>query len=180
MLPLAHMGITVTIARVMERKIKRQVVDYRILLVGSLLPDLIDKPVGYLLFNTPLTSSKLFGHSLLLLVFLGSIGFVLWHRRRSLAGWMFFAGAAAHDILDAMWLHPKILFWPLFGWLFVTPGYEAWVGTIKLGALSIPKLVALEILGGLLLIHFFAVIFLNEGIMSFFKHGKVNLTRAGR
>jgi len=177
MLPLAHMGITVTIVQAVENRFTSQVVDYRLLLAASLLPDIIDKPIDYLLLNGSLLSSKVYGHTLLFLLLLGSLGAILWRRRHNFAPMILFIGAAMHDALDVMWLHPGIFLWPLFGWRFVTPVHEAWDGVIQIGVLTISRLVALEIVGGLLLIRFLVIIFLNIGMSSFLKCGKVFLTR---
>lgn len=175
MLPLAHMGITVTLAQVIENRLKSRVVDYRLLLVASLLPDIIDKPIGYLIFGGSLFSSKIYGHTLLFLLFLGIVGLVSWNRGRNIAPLILFAGTFAHDILDVMWRHPETFLWPLYGWTFVTPVHEAWGGVIQIATFFIPKLVILEIVGGFLVMRFLIIIARTNGLHSFLKNGKISL-----
>lgn len=172
MLPLAHMGITVTLVKAAEKRLKAQRVDYRLLLVASLLPDIIDKPLGHFLFGTSWLSNKMFGHTLLFLLLLGGVGLVFWRIKHGFVPMTLFLGAAMHDVLDVMWLHPETFLWPLYGWRFVTPKHEAWEGTFQFGAVAITKLASLEIVGGLLLIAFFIMIALQKGIGDFLKDGK--------
>lgn len=52
---------------------------------------------------------------------------------------LLFVGVAVHNVLDAMWLHPEIFLYPLYGWKFITPMHEAWVGEMTIGALKVSK-----------------------------------------
>jgi len=61
MFVLAHTGITLAAARGMEKLMARrgirklpELLDYRLVLVGSMLPDIIDKPLGGLVFREAL------------------------------------------------------------------------------------------------------------------------------
>lgn len=83
MLPLGHMGVTVTVIRVLESNFQSFWVDYRLLLVASLLPDLIDKPIGYLFRAYPIISGRHYGHSLLFLTIFSIIAFVCWYYRHN-------------------------------------------------------------------------------------------------
>ena len=42
--------------------------DIRLLLIGSLLPDIIDKPVGQLIFRETFSNGRIFSHTLLFLL----------------------------------------------------------------------------------------------------------------
>lgn len=95
-------------------------IDYRLILAGALIPDLIDKPLVFLV-NPGFVNSSLrsVGHS----AFGGVLMLtVVWIVTR---GWQraIFAslGVAlvAHLLLDQMWRMPEVLFWPLLG--FVLP-----------------------------------------------------------
>lgn len=63
MLLFGHLGITIGIAWILERKFK---MNYILIAIGSLLPDIIDKTVGFLFFST----GRAFAHSLLFIVLL--------------------------------------------------------------------------------------------------------------
>ena len=77
MLVLAHTGITlasgVLTSKVIHKEchlnkaswlaLPRGGIDYRVLLVGSLLPDIIDKPVGQVLFHDTFSNGRIFCHT---------------------------------------------------------------------------------------------------------------------
>lgn len=140
MLLLGHLGITMGATIGIERVLSRihpadppgalparvavflRALDYRILLLGSVLPDLIDKPVGVYLFHDTFESGRIFAHTLLFLLALTAIG--IWRYRRSAAsGVLTLAlGVFMHLLLDGVWRSPRTLFWPAFGLDF--PEYE--------------------------------------------------------
>lgn len=174
MLPLGHMGITLAITRLLEKLLKQQQVDYRFLLVGAVLPDIIDKPLGYLLSAGRKFGDKSFGHSLIfLLLMLGVVLFQHYKKRNTTATKTLLLGSTTHAPLDTMWHFPKILFWPFGDRLFLTPPYEAWVGTIYLGAYKITVLLAFEIIGGSILLYFLHLLILHNGISKFIITGKI-------
>jgi len=172
MLPLAHMGFTVTIMRAIEKKAKLPVMEYRLLLVASLLPDIVDKPLTSMLLDRSLYEGRGFGHSLAFLLLLGGLGLVyrLWRKDCIPATILF--GVIFHDILDVMWLHAGILFWPLYGWTFPSAANEAWHGFITIGRRKILWLDVLDTLGALLLLHFFYKIASKDNLFHFLKTGK--------
>jgi hypothetical protein len=84
-------------------------VDYRLVLLGSLLPDIIDKPVGLLILGNFFKNGRIFCHTLLfslLILVAGSYGYG-WHRSTSLL-WVGF-GSLTHLVLDEMWRSPRTL-----------------------------------------------------------------------
>lgn len=106
MLLFGHIGITIGVAWLIESRLKVKI-DYRIILVGSLLPDIIDKPVGTILL--PLNNGRVFGHTLLFILILLLIGLKY---RKSL--FLSFA-SFFHLIEDEIWNEPQTLFWPFLG-----------------------------------------------------------------
>ena len=179
MLPLAHMGITVTVAEAIENRFRVRLIDHRVLLAASLLPDLIDKPLGWLLFNGSLLSSKEFGHSLLFLLLIGAWGAIWLFKGRSLMPLIIFIGTAVHDFLDVMWFHPVNFFWPIYGWSFPIPEHEAWVGVFKVAGMAVSKLALLEMIGGALLLRFVMILFFNNDLNTFFRRGKLSVSKPG-
>lgn len=106
MLLFGHIGITLGIAWLIESKLKVRM-NYGLIILGSLLPDIIDKPLGMLLL--PLNSGRIFGHTLLFIFVLLLIG--LKYRK-----FLFLSFASfLHLIEDEMWNVPETLFWPLLG-----------------------------------------------------------------
>jgi len=92
--------------------------DIRVLLLASLLPDIIDKPVGRIIFSDTFENGRIFAHTLLFLLLITIIGFCVPSKNRFRIGTALALGVSAHLILDAMWLMPETLLWPLYGLSF--------------------------------------------------------------
>jgi hypothetical protein len=69
-----HVGLTTLTARVIEKSTNEKRMDYRLVVIGSLLPDLIDKPIGRILFQNRFESGRVFAHTLAFVLVLISIG----------------------------------------------------------------------------------------------------------
>lgn len=83
--------------------------------IGSVLPDVIDKPLGYIIFNSTLSNGKIFFHSLLILVIFFIAGLIVWHWYHSRAFLWVTLGILSHQIVDAMWVYPTSWFYPFYG-----------------------------------------------------------------
>jgi inner membrane protein len=173
---MAHLGMSMAIVKTMENASLIRGVDYRLMLIGALLPDIVDKSLASILIKTTIYESRAGGHSLAFLALIAVMGGMMWIWRRWRWPLNLFWGVLLHDLLDVMWLHPGIFFWPLYGWLFPAPVGEAWEGTIDFFGRKIPQLDALETIGQLLLLYFFMKIAMSGGIYNFFRNGKFNNT----
>ena len=93
-------------------------IDIRLLLVSSLLPDIIDKPIGQLWLRGTLNNGRIFCHTLLFLLIITFIGVYLYRTRHR--NWLLVlsGGVFTHLIFDEMWLMPGTLLWPLYGLAF--------------------------------------------------------------
>jgi len=144
MLLFAHLGLALLIARPFKR------VDPAFLAVGSMLPDIIDKPLGFMLFGT-MNHGRIFAHTLLFLLVLAALAVSIRDIRLvSLA-----AGVLIHLSLDFMWDSPVILLWPLLG-SFPLADYldaEGYLQMLLLG-LRDPGVLVPECLGLAYLIYF--------------------------
>ena len=107
MLLFAHLGITMAAAQLVGRSVK---LSMAFVALGSILPDLIDKPLGWIVFGTP-AMGRTFAHTLLFLLALLVIS-ALAHSNK-MASISF--GVTGHLVLDFMWNSPITLFWPLLG-----------------------------------------------------------------
>ncbi len=150
--------------------------DLRMLVVGALLPDLIDTPVGFLFYNS-LGSVRLITHSLLVATVV-MVGVVLSTRRgRPRKAWMPLAiGLLLHLVLDAVWLDPETLWWPLFGLDFAPTGAET-LGSY-VGEIITDWRVWLGELAGLVYLAYLArAARLNQSAVrrAFFKDGRVDV-----
>jgi|WetSurMetagenome_2_1015567.scaffolds.fasta_scaffold01215_20 hypothetical protein len=104
MLLFAHLGLTLAAAR----PFRSAALGY--VLLGSMLPDIIDKPLGELIFGTP-NMGRTICHTLVFLMLLSTVAYH-WRNSRltSLS-----SGVAAHFILDSVWNSPRTFLWPLLG-----------------------------------------------------------------
>jgi hypothetical protein len=152
--------------------------DLRILLVGSLLPDIIDKPLGHILFREYLSSGRTFTHTLLFTILLTLGGLFL--RYRTGKTWLLALaiGTSAHLILDEMWLQQwrATLLWPLYGLEFPKADITGWVGNLWYALLHNPATYIPEIIGGVVIIVFLWVLLRNSNLTSFFKRGNLTNT----
>jgi inner membrane protein len=111
---LWHIGLTFLIARYIFRDPE---MDLRWVAVGSLLPDIIDKPIGSIFFHDTFGTHRVFAHTLLLPLVAVGVILVATRRgsvvRRSLLyvslGWF------AHLLLDGVVVDYEQLLWPFFG-----------------------------------------------------------------
>ena len=131
MFPLGHVGIG---THIVPRRV-RDLLPWRWVVLGCLLPDAIDKPLYFWarLEHRPgldhlylLHGSRLFGHTLLFVAALFVAGAALRSERLRAVGW----GVATHLVLDLLpdfasgyfFTFRHWLLWPLFGWGF-PPAY---------------------------------------------------------
>jgi len=111
MMPPGHVATTWGVAAVLQQNNPHLArLDYRLLAICALLPDLIDKPLAILVF-TEAHTSQLMTHSLL---FNGALLLVtlLWWR----PALPYVLAFNAHLVLDRMWHHTESFWWPIFGW----------------------------------------------------------------
>ena len=114
MLIMCHLFIGLVIGLVAFRYSK----DRRVIILaglGSMLPDLIDKPLGHIILNGSVDYGRIYAHSGLFLVCILVVAIAYWRNKGS---WILFAlaaGVASHLVLDSMWELPVTLFYPAFG-----------------------------------------------------------------
>ena len=155
---LGHLGIGLKTAQPLRRDLP-----LKPLLLGTLLPDLIDKPMYYGLawatgrrgFDLGLISgTRTFGHTLLFTATLAALA----SARRSKILAALALGSATHLLLDVVSdvftrktdYSLRILAWPLLGWRF--PGYLYEGLGEHLGHFRQPFFLYAELIGAILLI----------------------------
>jgi hypothetical protein len=83
--------------------------------LGAILPDLVDKPVGYVLLPAVIGYGRFLLHSLPVALLIIAAGIALWWRRRSVPILATGAGVLFHQFLDTMWRQPAGWLDPLLG-----------------------------------------------------------------
>lgn len=176
MLLFAHTGITLGTTKVMARaagwrgKGLPVQLDYRLVLVGSMLPDIIDKPLGGVILS--LGNGRIYAHSLVFLLITLMIGFGVWFWKRKAGCLVLAGGTAMHHILDYMWQDPETYLWPLYGWDFPTGDAGDWL-SLWIADLLVPQVLIPEIIGLLVLVVF------AFGLLQQSKHIKGSENAAG-
>lgn len=190
MIFFGHLGLTVGAAKLAEtaaaKNRKLPQIDYRLVMVGAILPDLIDKPIGALLFVDTYHNSRIYAHSLLFSVLLLVWG-LLRYKKRKKAGVLTLAfGSLFHLVLDSMWRYEEIL-WPFWNikaalaakgdWLRVLLGFpyrfEEWISKDISSILENPAPLLFEAAGILVLAFFFIRLIREKKLMEYFKSGKL-------
>ncbi len=138
---LGELGIGLGLAWLVSYR-HREAVDFRLVLLGSVLPDLIDKPLAAVLH----LSGRMWAHSLLFLA--GILALSLWPVLRGLR-WVGF-GDAVHLLVDLIWQEPMVALWPLLGVAF--PAGEQSVDSYLVILLTDPYVQFGEIVGGVILL----------------------------
>ena len=147
-------------------------IDYRMLLVGSMLPDLIDKPLGIYILSEQISNGRIFGHTLLFALLILGLGLFFYHTKRYTGILVLALGVFFHLALDQMWNTPKTLFWPLLGVTFDRIPAETWMDNIIQNLLNNPGVFIPEIIGVLLLGLFFGTIIRKGLVKQFIKTGR--------
>lgn len=149
-------------------------VDIRLLLVASLLPDIIDKPIGAYLLAGTFSSGRIFCHTLLFLALLTFAGIYLYRSRGRTWLLVLSFGTLTHLILDEMWLAPRTLLWPLYGSAFEPVDLSDWTLRLLRALLHDPGAYLPEILGGAILIWFLYALVRRNMVYAFIKRGVVS------
>ncbi|WP_370572427.1 metal-dependent hydrolase [Methanomethylovorans sp.] len=120
MFVFGHLGITLGLFTLLEHKLPalKGRVDYAAVLVGSMLPDLIDKPIGRIIFSGTIDNGRIVAHTLLFFMILCAGAFYMWKRKNDPRFLFLSAASFCHLMEDNMWDTPATLFWPLMGWQF--------------------------------------------------------------
>ena len=149
-------------------------VDIRLLLIGSLLPDIIDKPVGRFFFAETFNNGRIFCHTLLFLtVLILGVLYLYWrHSKTWLLALSF--GTFTHLILDLMWLEPQTLLWPIYGLQFEKKGcLESWLRGIIYAFLDNPIIGIPEMAGAVIVIWFVWLLVHRGKLYAFIRNGQV-------
>ena len=128
MLILGHVGCALAATQIGEAAYRKvagrgldaaaKLMDYRLLAVGAILPDMIDKPLSWLVLPESLDTTRLIAHTLLFPLLL-LVVWRLFSGRRLNFLLPLAIGSALHLLLDGMFTMPNTLLWPFMGWDFI-------------------------------------------------------------
>lgn len=146
--------------------------DIRVLMIGALVPDIIDKPLSFLGFG----NGRSITHTLLVFLIVLALAMYLWKYRKQTWLLAIAIGIFTHLIFDSMWSTPRTLFWPLRGWAF-TPA----VHKINLGQFTIwwhdlfanSSVYIPETIGFLIFVFFVGILLRENKLQAFLLKGKI-------
>lgn len=180
MIFFGHLGITTGVIKTYEKITckgkdlnNKTSIDYRVVLVGSILPDIIDKPIGAYFFRSTFHNSRIFAHTFIFCATLVIIGTLLLYKRRKNNILLLGICSSIHLVLDSMWLYPDILFWPYFGWRFPVRPEGNWVKSDIFRLLTDPSYYLPELMGFIIIAYYFIKLVKNKQIKVFISQGKL-------
>ncbi len=147
-------------------------VDLRLLLIGSLLPDIIDKPIGTFFFRETFSNGRIFSHSLLFLAIISFIGLYLYKHRRKTWLLVLSFGTFVHLILDQMWRTPHTLLWPVYGFTFEKGDISDWILGLIHTLRTDPAVYVPELLGLAILVWFIWSLVRRRRVTDFLRFGR--------
>ncbi len=114
MLPQSHVAYTwLALSLAQEARLAADDVDYRLVALAAMGPDLIDKPLALAYFYKRYRSAVLFAHTLI------ANGVALYLTLRGIPKTRSYGAAfLGHALLDRLWFFPDTFYWPLRGWRF--------------------------------------------------------------
>ncbi len=140
---------------------------YGMVLISSMLPDIIDKPVGMLFLRDTFSNGRIFSHTLVFSVILLVAGVFLYIRRKRIWLLAICYGCLMHLTLDQMWQTPATLFWPLYGWQFERADVTDWTIRIMYALTHDPSTYIPELAGFSILIAFAIKLVWRDKVISF-------------
>ena len=147
-------------------------IDIRLLLIGSLLPDIIDKPIGTLLFRETFSSGRIFFHTLFTAILITLAGLYIYKRNRKTSLLAISFGTFTHLIFDQMWRTPRTLFWPIYGMAFDRADITDWIWNLLHVVGTDPQYYIPELVGAAILVWFTVVLVRKQKIVYFLKCGR--------
>ena len=148
------------------------IIDIRILFIGSILPDLIDKPVGRFFFRDTFSYGRIYCHTLLFLILLTIAAMCLYYFRGKIFLIPLSFGTGTHLLLDQMWFQPRSLLWPLLGLDFDRVEINGWITNAVYRLITSPSLFIPEMVGAIILITFTWALIRTKKIGTFVKWGR--------
>ncbi len=153
---------------------KMKFIDYRFLLLGSLLPDIIDKPL-WLFTNSSLHwDGRGYSHTFLFSFVLLVMGLVLEIRWKKAQLLTVSVGSFFHIIFDQMWLNPTALWWPLLGPI-PREAIEGYLAFLWKEFLANPYTYISESLGLAITLYIAVRVIVKKRVRYFIKTGNIDL-----
>jgi inner membrane protein len=150
--------------------------DLRFIVIGSLLPDIIDKPIGRYFFNNVFGDGHLYAHTLAFSLFLALVGYLVFVVKKHWGVFLLAFGCFIHLFLDGLFLKLHVLVWPLLGFAFQKktpePFGEWLLGLIK-QVYDRPWEALPELIGVIIVVWFFWSLWRQKKLRPFISKGQI-------
>lgn len=163
-------GVGGTRGRVADRLVTR--IDYRLILLGALIPDLIDKPLIFLVDPDFINSSlRSVGHSLVGAVVMLAVVWIVTRRWQGASVSSFGFALGLHLLMDRMWEMPEVLLWPMLGRMLPAQDipFSHW---FRIHFEQFPTTPS-DLIGIALLVLFVAQVLRSRGVLRLLKTGQL-------
>ncbi len=148
-------------------------IDIRLLLLCSLLPDVIDKPIGRFFFRDTIGNGRIFSHTLLFAILIFFVGLYLYRSRGRLWLLVLAFGTFTHLVFDQMWRTLQTLLWPLYGFAFEKARITDWISSLLNALLTDPEVYLSELAGLAILIWFTWLVVRRGKLRAFLRNGEI-------
>jgi inner membrane protein len=146
--------------------------DIRLLILGSLFPDIIDKPLSFFGFG----DGRSLTHTLLFTIIVLLVSLIMYNLHKKTWLLAIFFGLLAHLILDSMWTSPLTFLWPLYGWTFPAPEHGTGLSQIRIWwniLITNPGVDVAEAFGLVIILAFTGILLFKRKFESFALKGKI-------
>ena len=148
--------------------------DLRVLAIGSMLPDIIDKPLGNFIFRSTFENGRIFAHTLLFLIAISAAGILLYKRKGSIWLITLAFGSVMHLIEDDIWNMPRTLLWPFMGITFDKYDYGNLLSLWWNEFLHVPSVYIPEWIGIAIVVAFASFLIWRREVKHFLKMGMLS------
>lgn len=147
-------------------------IDYRLVLIASVLPDIMDKTPWLFASSSIFPSGRDYGHTFLFNLLLFICSLILLKYKKS---WLLIISVSSiiHLILDQMWDMPVTLWWPLLG-PFQMVETTGWLSNIIHALFSDPGTYIPEIIGLIIISILGCRLIVKKSVLNFIRTGAIN------
>ena len=138
----------------------RRRIDYRYVLAGAVLPDVVDGTLGLMFFDG--SAGRWVAHSLLAVIVVFAVIVIAFRHKRRVAVFGLGVGWLLHLVGDGMWQAPRTFLWPAFGTRFALRPEEPYSWELFSDPLDHVWTWTGEAVGILILLWFFVAFRLGE------------------
>lgn len=189
MLIFGHVGITTGVVRIYEKAAKRKsgvnnnLIDYRIVMAGSLLPDIIDKPLVQIIYGLNDHEGHFIAHSFVFSALIIILGLIMPYFKGNKNVFLLGMCSLMHQLFDKLVISPNVfhlkninLIKIKFVHNLITSEYikTSYFRNVVF-YLEKPYVFISEVLGFAIIVYFVCKLFINKGHMKFLKYGNLEV-----